>query len=69
MRDEEADVFLKYFGEEIRGRMIIENLEYPYFHEKNILVVAEGVEQKEEFEYLAGIGVDLFQGFYLAEPA
>lgn len=138
MRDEEADVFLEYFGEEIRGRMIIENLEYPYFslerwkakkasvkhmdnllavddfgsgindierveimlpdiakldreliagidhmtkkqenvkkllpyfHEKNILVVAEGVEQKEEFEYLTGIGVDLFQGFYLAEPA
>ena len=138
MRDEEADVFLEYFGEEIRGRMIIENLEYPYFslehwkikkasvkhmdnllavddfgsgindierveimlpdivkldreliagidhitekqenvkkllpyfREKNILVVAEGVEQKEEFEYLAGIGVDLFQGFYLAEPA
>lgn len=31
MKDEEADVFLEYFGEEIRGRMIIENLEYPYF--------------------------------------
>ncbi len=31
MRQEEADAFLEYFGEEIRGRMIIENLEYPYF--------------------------------------
>ena len=31
MKQEEADVFLDYFGEQIRGRMIIENLEYPYF--------------------------------------
>ena len=31
MRQEEADAFLEYFGEEIRGSMIIENLEYPYF--------------------------------------
>ena len=138
MKPEEADVFLDFFGEKIRGRMIIENLEYPYFspehwiekkrsvkfmdnllaaddfgtglnnmelmefmspdivkldrevisgidhiiekqenvkklvehfHSKNILVVAEGVEEKEEFEYLLGLGVDLFQGYYLARPA
>ncbi len=138
LRQEEADVFWEYFGDSIRGRMIIENLEYPYFsyeiwqeksrsvramdnllaaddfgsgindmervdlmkpdmvkldreliagidhdpkkqenvmrlilefHEKDILVVAEGVEEKEEFEYLLGLGVDLFQGFYLARPA
>ena len=31
MKQEEADVFLDHFGERIRGRMIIENLEYPYF--------------------------------------
>ena len=138
MRQEEADAFLEYFGESIRGSMIIENLEYPYFsyehwleksrsvkamdnllsvddfgsgindlekveimnphivkldrqlitgidhdsekqdnvtslvlyfHSKNMLVVAEGVEEKAEFDYLAGIGVDLFQGYYLARPA
>ena len=137
MRGEEADAFYEYFGEEIRGRMIIENLEYPYFsmehwveknrsvramnnllsvddfgcgindlervkimtphivqldrelicgidhetekqanveklvlkfHEDDILVVAEGVEEKEEFECLVGLGVDLFQGYYLARP-
>ncbi len=39
------------------------------FHLKNILVVAEGVEEKEEFDHLAGLGVDFFQGFYLACPA
>lgn len=31
-------------------------------------VVAEGVETKEEFEYLLGIGADFFQGYYLARP-
>ena len=138
MKQEEADVFLDYFGEKIRGRMIIENLEYPYFspehwkeksrsvkfmdnllaaddfgtginslelieqmsphivkldrevisgidhisekqenvknlvnlfHSKGITVVAEGIEEKEEFEYLQSLGVDLYQGYYLARPA
>ena len=138
MKQEEADVFLDHFGERIRGRMIIENLEYPYFspehwkekkrsvkfmdnllaaddfgtglnnmelmefmspdivkldrevisgidhisekqenvknlvkifHSKDIMVVAEGIEEKEEFEYLLGLGVDLYQGYYLARPA
>lgn len=137
MKKEEADAFWEYFGDEIRGRMIIENLEFPYFsrehwdeksrsvramdnllsvddfgsgindlelvkimsphiikldrelisgidhieekqknvsdlvlefHSKGILVVAEGVEEKEEFDYLVGLGVDLFQGYYLARP-
>jgi EAL domain-containing protein (putative c-di-GMP-specific phosphodiesterase class I) len=40
-----------------------------YFHSHKILVVAEGVEEKEEFDYLVGLGIDLFQGFYLARPA
>ncbi|MCR4647887.1 MAG: EAL domain-containing protein [Lachnospiraceae bacterium] len=31
MRPEEAEVFWEYYGEDIRGRMIIEILEYPYF--------------------------------------
>ena len=138
MRPEEADVFLDYFGEDIRSRMIIENLEYPYFspehwkeknrsvrfmdnmlaaddfgtginnmeliefmsphivkldrelisgidhirekqenvkklvplfHSQKILVVAEGIEEKEEFEYLWGLGIDLYQGYYLGRPA
>ena len=39
------------------------------FHSRGILVVAEGIERKEEFDYLVGIGIDLFQGYYLAWPA
>ena len=138
LRQDEADAFLEYFGNSIRGRMIVENLEYPYFsyetwlekcrsvrfmdnllaaddfgsgindmeridimkpdivkldrelisgidhdevkqnnvagvvdalHLKRMLVVAEGVEEKEEFDYLKGLGIDLFQGYYLGRPA
>jgi EAL domain-containing protein (putative c-di-GMP-specific phosphodiesterase class I) len=39
------------------------------FHSKGIQVVAEGIEEKEEFEYLLGLGIDLYQGYYLARPA
>lgn len=38
------------------------------FHARNIMVVAEGIERKEEFEMLVDMGVDLFQGYYLAMP-
>ncbi len=138
LSQEEADVFWEYYGDSIRGRMIIENLEYPYFyyehwlekcrsvkymgnllsvddfgtginnmerveimkphivkldrelicgihqnpekqenvqqlilkfHGMGILVVAEGVEEKEEFDLLVGMGIDLFQGYYLARPS
>ena len=39
------------------------------FHSRDMLVVAEGVERKEEFDYLVGLGIDLFQGYYLQRPA
>lgn len=37
--------------------------------EKGIKVIAEGVEQEEEFFYVTQMGVDFVQGFYLARPA
>ena len=39
-----------------------------YFHAREMKIVAEGVETKEEFEYLVGMGIDLFQGYYLQRP-
>lgn len=38
------------------------------FHEKNMLVLAEGIETKKEYDYLYSIGIDYFQGFYLGRP-
>lgn len=38
------------------------------FHLKGIKVVAEGIETKEEFDFLVSIGADFFQGYYLGRP-
>ena len=38
------------------------------FHAKGIKVIVEGVETKEEFDYLVGIEADFFQGYYLHMP-
>src|SRR5512142_936703 len=34
-----------------------------------IEIVAEGVEKAEEYEWLRGAGINLFQGYYFARPA
>ncbi|RSD28257.1 EAL domain-containing protein [Mesobacillus subterraneus] len=34
----------------------------------NIIVLAEGIERKEELEYCRKIGADLAQGYYLGKP-
>ena len=36
--------------------------------EVNIKVVAEYIENKEVFEYLKGLGIDYFQGYYFSPP-
>lgn len=38
------------------------------FHKRGIKVLAEGVELKEEYEYIKTVGVEYYQGFYLGEP-
>lgn len=39
-----------------------------YCHEKNIKIIAEGVEHREELLELIRLGADYVQGFYLARP-
>lgn len=39
-----------------------------YFKDKEMQVLAEGVETEEEFECLREMGADLFQGYYLGIP-
>ena len=36
--------------------------------ELNLELLAEGVELREEYQWLRGEGIDLFQGFYFARP-
>ena len=40
-----------------------------YAHERDMLIIAEGVETTSEMKTLLGLDVDLLQGFYLARPA
>ncbi len=47
---------------------IIRNI-VDYAHERDILIVAEGVETAEELRKVLELGVDLMQGYYLARPA
>lgn len=37
-------------------------------HSRKVAVLAEGVETKEEYEFLKSIDVDYFQGYYLGRP-
>ena len=36
--------------------------------ELNMRVVAEGIEQREQVDFLASLGCDMIQGYYFAKP-
>lgn len=38
------------------------------FHKENILVMAKGIERKEDYDFIATTDVDYVQGFYLGRP-
>lgn len=48
-------------------QQMVDNL-IGFCHSQNILVLAEGVEQEMELSILMQMGVDLFQGYYIARP-
>ena len=50
-----------------RNRILLENLLH-MFHDLGMGVVAEGVETREQMEYLAKLGTEKIQGFYYARP-
>ena len=49
------------------GRIILENT-VRMLKELKQTIVAVGIENKRQFEYVAGLGVEYMQGFYLSSP-
>jgi len=59
MEPEEAEVFWEYFGEDIRGRMIIELLEYPFFSPKHWEEKSTSVRRMNNFFSLDDFGTGI----------
>ncbi|MDR3294217.1 MAG: EAL domain-containing protein [Clostridiales Family XIII bacterium] len=58
---------IKNIHEDANRQMLTQNL-ITYGKAAGIRVLAEGVELKEEMEYLIGAGIDYMQGYYLCQP-
>ncbi|MBR5127109.1 MAG: EAL domain-containing protein [Roseburia sp.] len=59
--------FLRNSNDIERSRKIIKSL-MTLSHELDMPAISEGVETKEQVEFLKGIGCNLFQGYYFARP-
>ena len=61
----------KSFSDEVmedkRGRIILESI-IEMAKKLEIKTVAEGIETKEQLEYLKQIGCDMVQGYYFEKP-
>lgn len=55
-----------YFKSE-KARLVIENM-IELMHSMGMAIVSEGVETKEQFETMCGLGVEYIQGFYFSKP-
>ncbi|MEG1359660.1 MAG: GGDEF and EAL domain-containing protein [Clostridia bacterium] len=60
--------FVKNVDTEPNKSALIANV-IQYAIKRNIAVIAEGVETQTEMEMLASLGVDYYQGYYIARPA
>ena len=54
--------------ENLRRAQVILNYTIDMAHELGMEVVTEGVENKEQLEFLKGIGCKLYQGYYFDKP-
>lgn len=55
------------YGQSVRVQKILKSI-ISLSHELGLEVVAEGVEIKQEYDYLAKIGCDYIQGYYCSRP-
>ena len=73
LKDIKADIlkldmiFLQETKNEDRSKMIIKNI-IAMSKELGMPVITEGVETKEQVDFLTQVECDMFQGFYFAKP-
>lgn len=59
--------FVTDLNKNLKSRCIVENI-INLSHQLGIDVVAEGVEEKEQVDYLKNILCDIIQGYYFSKP-
>ena len=59
--------FLSNTGDKRRADIILEHI-VNMAQKLDMIVIAEGVENKEQLELLDEMGCDLFQGYYFSKP-
>lgn len=59
--------FVKNIPEDTRSGYVVEHI-ISLAHKLGLRIVAEGVERKEQLEYLDKLDVDLIQGYYFYKP-
>ena len=59
--------FFKGADEEKRGEIVVKRI-IELAKDLNMKIVAEGIEKKEQVDFLAEQGCDMIQGFYFAKP-
>lgn len=59
--------FVKKIPNDIRSSYVVEHI-ISLAHKLGLTIVAEGVEEKQQLDYLGNLNVDLIQGFYFHKP-
>ena len=59
--------FVKHIPQDTRTGFVVEHI-VSLAHRLGLIIVAEGVERKDQLDYLVELNVDIVQGFYFYKP-
>lgn len=59
--------FVKKIPQDIRSGFVVEHI-ISLAHKLGLIIVAEGVEEANQLDYLGNLNVDMIQGFYFFKP-
>jgi diguanylate cyclase (GGDEF)-like protein len=59
--------FVKKIPQDIRSGFVVEHI-ISLAHKLGLVIVAEGVEESDQLDYLGSLNVDMIQGFYFYKP-